>query len=168
MPRGHSDAGYTASNGVSCISRGERSTSSNCSRLSQAPGSGTREYSLMPPLGTRRDVYSCTKDESRDKSSIFETMITAEPHGADRSADCFCCCRCIHSPPMNRSKYSAQVPYSNEPTVAYVHPPMERPMERYKPVHRYHKIHRRTNPESRMSPARLSLRDFCHSPFVRG
>jgi len=45
MPRGHSDAGYTASNGVSGISRGERSTSSNCSRLSQAPGSGTRKQS---------------------------------------------------------------------------------------------------------------------------
>jgi len=86
---------------------------------------------VWSPLGSRRDVYSCTKDESRDKSSIFETIITAEPHGADRSAECFCCCcRCIHSPPMNRSKYSAQVPYSNEPTVAYVHPPMERPMER--------------------------------------
>jgi len=45
VPRGHSDAGYTASNGVSCISRGERSTSSDCSRLSQAPGSGTRKQS---------------------------------------------------------------------------------------------------------------------------
>jgi len=29
-------------------------------------------------------------------------------------------------------------------------------------VHRLHKIHRKTNPKSRMSPARLSLRDFCH------
>jgi len=42
-----------------------------------APGSGTRKQSD----GSRRDVYGCSKgDESRGKSSIFETMIT------DRSA----------------------------------------------------------------------------------
>jgi hypothetical protein len=114
---------------VSPEGRGAQVRTAADSLKPQGQGQGS---SLMPPLGTRRDVYSCTKDESRDKSSIFETMITAEPHGADRSTGCFC--RSTHSPPMQRrflqSKYSAQVPYSNEPTVAYVHPPMERPMER--------------------------------------
>ena len=29
-------------------------------------------------------------------------------------------------------------------------------------------VHRRKNPESRMSPARITFMDFCHSPFFRG
>jgi len=61
VPRGYSDAGYTAFNGVSCISRGERSTSLNCSRLSQAPGSGTRKQSDASSRVKKRDVYSCRK-----------------------------------------------------------------------------------------------------------
>ena len=114
---------------VSPEGRGAQVRTAADSLKPQGQGQGSSLILLL--VGSRRSVYSSSKgDESRDKSSIFETMIfTAEPHGADRSIDCFCC-RCIHSPPMNRSKYSAQVPYSNEPTVAYVHPPMERPMER--------------------------------------
>jgi len=76
VPRGHSDAGYTASKWVPWASKGGR----HKLRLQQtllAPGSVTRKQSD----GSRRGVYGCSKgDESRDKSSIFETMIT------DRSA----------------------------------------------------------------------------------
>jgi len=143
-------------------SRGEKTQVSIAADSLKPQGQG-QGSSLMPLLGSRRSICSSSKGWNPETKAVCSKLqFTAEPHGADRSANCFC--RCIHSPPMIQSKYSAQVPYSNECTVACAHPPMERPMER----HRHHKIHRRTNPESCMSPARVSLRDFCHSPFVRG
>jgi hypothetical protein len=145
---------------MACLgaSRGEKTQVSIAADSLKPQGQG-QGSSLMPLLGSRRSICNSSKGWNPETKAVCSKLqFTAEPHSADRSTNCFC--RCIHSPPMIQLKCSAQVPCSNECTVACVHPPMERC--------RHHKIHRRTNPESRVSPARLSLRDFCHSPFVRG
>jgi len=131
VPRGHSDAGYTASNGVPwSLQRGE-DTSSDCSRLSQAPGSGTRKQCDTSSRVKKKRLQQQQRMESRDKSSIFETMITVQNHTVqiDRPTTS-ASAEATTALPMKRrlleSKYSVQVPYFNELTVAYVYAPMER------------------------------------------
>jgi len=63
---------------------------------------------FFKPQGQGQEAVLQLRMESRNKSSIFKIMITAEPQGADQLIDCFCFCRSLNHWMVRfiQSKYS--------------------------------------------------------------